>query len=108
MKSLFKDRWEMHVIIRPPWSPVTVLKCALKHWMAAVSDSFTVRKTELMLRDLLDQIRNVPDGGRKLPDVEHFLEKCMDVFQNLHDAKYPQLKQESLEKIEVKIRVDFS
>jgi hypothetical protein len=100
MENLFGKNWEMHVIIRPPWSIVTILKCALKHWMAAVSESF-LRKTESMLRDILICINEVPGGGRKLQDVKFFLDKCNDVIQTLNDSKYPALKPQSLTQIEV-------
>ncbi|XP_058790584.1 transcriptional protein SWT1-like isoform X2 [Phymastichus coffea] len=100
METLFGNRWEMHVIIRPPWSVATVLKCALKHWMGAVSFSFKTRKIETMLHDLLEQINNVPEGGRKLNDAKQFLEKCNDIVQGLDSSKYDQFKIEALDKLE--------
>ena len=100
MEELFGNRWELHVIVRPPWSIDGVLKCALKHWMAAVNESFT-RRTERMLRDLQECIHDSPDGGRKLQNVKSFLDKCTDVIQTLNTNKYPTLKPQMLTKIEV-------
>ncbi|XP_031784912.1 transcriptional protein SWT1 isoform X2 [Nasonia vitripennis] len=99
MEGLFGNRWEMHCIVRPPWSILTVLKCALKHWMAVVSDSFT-RRTESMLRDLQTCIHRAPESGRKLKDVKFFLDKCGEVFQTLDVSKHKDLKMQSLNKIE--------
>lgn len=59
MRNLFGDGWERYTIIRPPWSTVDVLKCAIKHWMAAVSESF-MRIADLILKELLDNINNPP------------------------------------------------
>ncbi|OAD53425.1 Transcriptional protein SWT1, partial [Eufriesea mexicana] len=36
MYTLYGESWEKYVVIRPPWTTVTVLKCAVKHWIAAI------------------------------------------------------------------------
>lgn len=100
MENLFSKAWERHVIIRPPWTVVTVLKCALKHWMAAVSEAFT-RKTEATLKELQLCLRDTPVGGRKLQDVKFFLDKCHDVVQNLNITTYAALQEQSLTKFQV-------
>ncbi|XP_014237391.1 transcriptional protein SWT1-like [Trichogramma pretiosum] len=99
MNILFGDGWESHVIIRPPWSVIDALKCALKHWMAAVSESFT-RKTESTLKELFDCLKIIPTGGRKLKDVQFFLGKCEDMFQTISSSKYPVLKPQMIKKID--------
>lgn len=58
MRSLYGDSWEKYVIIQPPWTIVTVLQCAIKHWIAAVSESF-LRKAEAILKELLEVFKNV-------------------------------------------------
>lgn len=103
MENLFGNAWERHVIIRPPWSVVTVLKCALKHWMAAVSEAFT-RKVESLLKDLQLCISQTPVGGKKLQDVKFFLDTCYNVFQNLNKPKYPALKERSVTQMEVSVK----
>ncbi|KAJ8668678.1 hypothetical protein QAD02_010341 [Eretmocerus hayati] len=100
MENLFGSRWEMHVIIRPPWTVKTVLKCAIKHWMAAVSEAFA-RKAEPMLRDLQVCINSTPDEGRRLQDVKGFLDKCSDIAQLLKDIKYPKLKERAIDQLNV-------
>ena len=59
MKNLYGDAWERYTIVRPPWSTKDVLKCAVKHWMAAVSESFT-RRAEPILKELLETITHPP------------------------------------------------
>ena len=105
MEVLFGSRWHMHVIIKPPWTLVDVLKCAIKHWIAAVSESFN-RRCENNLKDLLENIKNPPAGGRKLKDVKFFLDKCEDVVETMNTSKYPTLKPQMLAEINV-IQLDF-
>lgn len=106
MQNLFGDQWEMYVIIRPPWSVVTVLKCALKHWIAAISESF-LRGAESILKELSNFITGVPVGGRKLKDVSYFLEKCSDLIQSLKPDKYTDSYREAANSIDVITKVVF-
>ncbi|XP_012287331.1 transcriptional protein SWT1 [Orussus abietinus] len=87
MQKLYGDLWEKYTIIKPPWSCVDVLKCALKHWIAAVGESF-LRRAESLLKDLLQIIQNVPPNGRKLADVIAVLDKCNDLVQMAKVEKY--------------------
>ncbi|KMQ85613.1 transcriptional protein swt1-like protein, partial [Lasius niger] len=73
-----ETEWKLYVIIKPPWTIVTALKCAIKHWIAAINDSFQ-RRAEYILKELLQTFEHLPTGGRKLEDVEHILEKCSDL-----------------------------
>ena len=59
MKNLYGEPWERYTIVRPPWSTKDVLKCAVKHWMAAVSESFT-RRAEPILKELSETINHLP------------------------------------------------
>lgn len=52
MRTLYGESWEKYVIIKPPWTIITVLQCAIKHWIAAVSESF-IRRAEATLKELL-------------------------------------------------------
>ncbi|XP_024936579.1 transcriptional protein SWT1 isoform X1 [Cephus cinctus] len=98
MQNLYGDPWEKHTIIHPPWSPIDVLKCAVKHWMAAVSESF-IRRAENILKELLENFKQPPDQGRKLRDVSHILERCSDLVQCAKQDKYPQLVQTTMANI---------
>lgn len=51
--------WKVYVIIKPPWNTVTALKCAIKHWIAAISESFQ-RRAECFLKELLDAFEHTP------------------------------------------------
>lgn len=53
MCALYGESWEKYVILKPPWTTVTVLQCAVKHWIAAVSESFSRREAEVILKELL-------------------------------------------------------
>lgn len=100
MENLYGKVWEKYVIIRPPWSIGCVLKCALKHWIAAVGESFQ-RKGEAILKDIQMTINTIPTGGRKLEDVTHFLNKCSDLIQTLNDEKHLKLKEATKLNIDV-------
>lgn len=52
MNALYGASWEKYVILKPPWTVVTVLQCAVKHWIAVVSESFR-REAEVILKELL-------------------------------------------------------
>ncbi|KOX69394.1 Transcriptional protein SWT1, partial [Melipona quadrifasciata] len=39
MCALYGTSWEKYVILKPPWTVVTVLQCAVKHWIAAVIEN---------------------------------------------------------------------
>ncbi|XP_043286285.1 transcriptional protein SWT1 [Venturia canescens] len=98
MQNLYNDTWEKYVFIKPPWSVYGVLRCAIKHWIAAVSDSFT-KKAENLLKELLEAFNNIPDSGRKLSDISHILEIINDVLQCIKYEKYPNLVSQSTQAI---------
>ncbi|KYN17127.1 Uncharacterized protein C1orf26 like protein [Trachymyrmex cornetzi] len=80
--------WQIYVIIKPPWTTVTALKCAIKHWIAAISESFQRRDAERLLKELLDTFEHTPVGGRKLRDMEYIIEKCSDLVQMVNIDKH--------------------
>ncbi|XP_020291164.1 transcriptional protein SWT1-like [Pseudomyrmex gracilis] len=90
--------WQTYVIIKPPWTIVTALKCAIKHWIAAVSEAFQ-RRAELCLKELLQAFEHAPDGGRKLEKLEYILEKCNDFVQLADTEKYGNLITETINTI---------
>ncbi|XP_035728903.1 transcriptional protein SWT1-like isoform X2 [Vespa mandarinia] len=90
MKNLFGETWEKYTIIKPPWTILCVLKCAIKHWIAAISDAFD-RQAENLLKELLEIFRTMPKGGRKLKDIAKVLEKSADLIQMIHVDKYSDL-----------------
>lgn len=51
--------WKIYVIIKPPWTTVTALKCTIKHWIAAINESFQ-RRAEYILKELLDAFVYIP------------------------------------------------
>jgi len=51
--------WKIYVAIKPPWTTVTALKCAIKHWIAAINESFQ-RRAEHVLKELLDAFVHIP------------------------------------------------
>ncbi|XP_076286282.1 swt1 RNA endoribonuclease [Lasioglossum baleicum] len=89
MHVLYGDSWERHVIIRPPWTVVTALQCAIKHWIAAVSESF-LRKAEVVLKELLQIFRDV-SGDRTITEVICILNKCSELTQMVNVDKHPEL-----------------
>lgn len=89
MHALYGDSWERHVIIRPPWTVVTVFQCAVKHWIAAVSESF-LRKAEIILKELLQIFREM-SGDRTITEVICILNKCSELAQMVNVAKHPEL-----------------
>ncbi|KZC08401.1 Transcriptional protein SWT1 [Dufourea novaeangliae] len=98
MHELYGQSWEKHVIIRPPWTTVTVLQCAIKHWIAAVSESFS-RKAETILKELL-QIFKTTCGERTLKEVSCILNKCSDLIQLINISKHPDLMLRVSQKID--------
>ncbi|XP_029173016.1 transcriptional protein SWT1 [Nylanderia fulva] len=84
------EEWELYIIIKPPWTIVTALKCAIKHWIAAINESFQ-RRAEYILKELLQAFERLPVGGRKLEDVEYILEKCSDLVQAVKADKHSEL-----------------
>ncbi|XP_043248574.1 transcriptional protein SWT1 isoform X2 [Colletes gigas] len=98
MYELYGDTWQKYVIIKPPWTVITVLQCALKHWIAAVSESF-LRKAEDILRELLQIFKDV-SGERTLKDVKYILDRCSDLSQMVNIDKYPNLMQQVYQKID--------
>lgn len=89
MENLFGDNWERYTITKPPWRTVDVLKCALKHWIAAVSDSF-VRRAESILKKL-HEITKKSECNRRLNDVGHIIQLCFDLVQCLRGDKHPNI-----------------
>ncbi|XP_070164450.1 transcriptional protein SWT1 [Polyergus mexicanus] len=90
--------WKLYVIIKPPWTIVTALKCAIKHWIAAINESFQ-RCAEYILKELLQGFEYLPVGGRKLEDVEYILEKCSDLVQVVNADKYYELMTQTFDAI---------
>lgn len=50
-----KTEWQIYVIIKSPWIIITALKCAIKHWIAAINESLQ-RRAEYILKKLLDAV----------------------------------------------------
>ncbi|XP_032663477.1 transcriptional protein SWT1 isoform X2 [Odontomachus brunneus] len=98
MSEIYGPEWETYVIIKPPWNIVTVLKCIIKHWIAAINESFH-RYAELTTRELLEIFDHLPVGGRKLQDVEYTLEKCSDLIQAINEDKHYDLMVQSFNAI---------
>lgn len=59
MAEIYGSDWETYVIIKPPWTIVTVLKCVIKHWIAAMNESFQ-QYAELIPRELLEIFEHLP------------------------------------------------
>ncbi|XP_011053812.1 PREDICTED: transcriptional protein SWT1 [Acromyrmex echinatior] len=91
--------WHVYVIIKPPWTTITALKCAIKHWIAAISESFQRRDAECLLKELLDTFEHTPAGGRKLRDMEYIIEKCSDLVQMVNTDKHYDLLTETFNAI---------
>ncbi|XP_076676886.1 swt1 RNA endoribonuclease isoform X2 [Andrena cerasifolii] len=98
MHSLYGESWEKRVIIRPPWTVITVLQCAIKHWIAAISESF-MRKAEAILKELLHIFKNIP-GERTLKEVGHILNKCSDLIQMVNVDRHPDLMLRASQKMD--------
>lgn len=98
MKNLFGENWEKYTIVKPPWTVLCVLKCAIKHWIAAISEAFD-KQAEQLLKELLEIFRTMP-SGRKLKDVAHLLEKCSDLIQMVNVDKYFDLMNRASSSIE--------
>ncbi|XP_011863191.1 PREDICTED: transcriptional protein SWT1-like [Vollenhovia emeryi] len=91
MSQIFGEaEWKIYVIIKPPWTTVTALKCAIKHWIAAINESFE-RRAEYLLKELLEAFVHIPVGGRKLQDVEYIIEKSSTLVQIADVNKYRDL-----------------
>ncbi|XP_026299733.1 transcriptional protein SWT1 [Apis mellifera] len=86
MHTLYGDSWEKYVIIKPPWTTVTVLQCAVKHWIAAISESFE-RKAEIILKELLQIFKNTSDR-KTLKENSYILNKCSDLAQMINIDKH--------------------
>ncbi|KAH0535413.1 uncharacterized protein LOC123266943 [Cotesia glomerata] len=98
MKNLYGETWERHTIIRPPWTVLTVLKCANKHWIAAVSDSFE-RRAESILKDLVQIVTGL-QYSCQLKDVETMIQRFNDLVGCLKAVKYPNILENVTEAIE--------
>ncbi|KAF7387208.1 hypothetical protein HZH68_012885 [Vespula germanica] len=86
MKNLFGETWEKYTIIKPPWTVLCVLKCSIKHWIAAISEAFD-KQAEQLFKELSEIFRTMP-SGRKLKDVAHLLDKCSELIQMVNVDKY--------------------
>lgn len=60
MSEVYGEAWHVYVIIKPPWTTVTALKCAIKHWIAAINESFQRRDVERLFKELLDTFEHTP------------------------------------------------
>nr|XP_031846667.1 uncharacterized protein LOC116433086 [Nomia melanderi] len=98
MHGLYGELWENYVIIKPPWTAVTVLQCAIKHWIAAVNESF-LRKAELVLKELLQIFKNT-SGEKTLIEVSCILNKCSDLIQMVNIDKHSNLMIHASQKID--------
>ncbi|XP_014484962.1 PREDICTED: transcriptional protein SWT1 isoform X2 [Dinoponera quadriceps] len=98
MEEIYGSEWATYVIIKPPWTVVTALKCIVKHWIAAINGSFQ-RHVEPTARELLEIFERLPVGGRKLQDVECILEKCSDLIQGINTDKHYELMVQSFNAI---------
>ncbi|XP_074101582.1 swt1 RNA endoribonuclease isoform X2 [Cotesia typhae] len=98
MKNLYGETWERHTIIQPPWTVQTVLKCASKHWIAAVSDSFE-RRAESILKDLTQIVTGL-QYSCQLKDIETLIHQFHDLVGCLKSVKYPNILENVTEAIE--------
>lgn len=60
MSDVYGPDWEIYIIIKPPWTIITALKCAIKHWIAAISESFQQRQSIFILKELLKSFEDLP------------------------------------------------
>lgn len=51
--------WQIYVIIKPPWNTISALKCAIKHWIAAINESFQ-KHAQHILQQLLGAFVYIP------------------------------------------------
>ncbi|XP_076248874.1 swt1 RNA endoribonuclease isoform X2 [Calliopsis andreniformis] len=98
MHDLYGESWEKRAIIRPPWTTVSVLQCAIKHWIAVVSESF-LRKAESVLKELLQIFRDT-SGERTLKEVSYTLNKCSDLIQMVNMNKHRELMLQASKRID--------
>ncbi|XP_078040802.1 swt1 RNA endoribonuclease isoform X2 [Augochlora pura] len=98
MHELYGASWEEYVIMKPPWTVVTVLQCAIKHWIAAVSESF-MRKAETILKELLQIFRD-KSGDKNLSQIDYVLNECTKLIQMVNVVKYPDLMLRAIQKID--------
>ncbi|XP_026669491.1 transcriptional protein SWT1-like [Ceratina calcarata] len=105
MHSLYGECWEKYVLIKPPWTTITVLQCAIKHWIAIVSESFT-KKADVVMKELLQIFKDTSDGKR-LEERGNILDKCSALVQMLDVSKHSDLMLRASKKIEeVKQKLD--
>ncbi|KAK9300843.1 hypothetical protein QLX08_006557 [Tetragonisca angustula] len=89
MCALYGASWEKYVILKPPWTVVTVLQCAVKHWIAAVSESFR-REAEVILKELLQIFKDRSDQ-KTLKEDSYILDRCNDLVQMVNVDKHKAL-----------------
>ncbi|XP_043502228.1 transcriptional protein SWT1-like isoform X2 [Polistes fuscatus] len=99
MKKLYDETWEKYVIVKPPWTVLCVLKCAIKHWIAATSEVFD-REALNYLKELLEMFKALSEGSRRLKDIVHLLDKCSDLIQTININKYSELMTRALSAIQ--------
>lgn len=89
MKNLFNAHWEKYILIKPPWTVNTVLKCAIKHWIAAVNESFkrSSSNAEKIIKELYEIVTKLEFN--KINDVEYFIDLVWRLMQCLDKTKYP-------------------
>lgn len=81
MYTLYGESWDKYVVVKPPWTAASVLKCAVKHWIAAISESFQ-RKAEVILKELFEIFENAT-GNFNIISVPIFLfsGKCLLIMK---------------------------
>lgn len=61
MEKLYGIDWKKYTIVTPPWSVMDVLKCASKHWIAAISDAFH-KDAQSLIAKLNEMFTNAPSA----------------------------------------------
>ncbi|XP_012257313.2 transcriptional protein SWT1 isoform X1 [Athalia rosae] len=104
MENLYEKNWEKHTIVQPPWSVMDVLKCATKHWIAAISNAF-VRSAKSQMEKLSEMFKDAPKYGQSLKYVSEVLDVCQNLVQLVDSKKYAQLANETFSQIQELVKV---
>lgn len=56
-KKLFGDNWMNHMKMKPPWTSVTLLKCAELHYYAITGEAFSDRRAESTIKKLQEYFK---------------------------------------------------
>ncbi|XP_034937886.1 transcriptional protein SWT1 [Chelonus insularis] len=101
LKNTFGDEWEKYTTLKPPWTAITVLKCATKYFIVVVSESFST-KAEPILKTLLQLITKLENNVRKqLKEIQHIIELFNDLIQYVNDVnKYQHILRRSIAAIQ--------